>query len=508
MTAPDTHLPPAPPPPHPYVEIDLAESNVSLITGQSSTVPFSVSGFGEVTLSVDALPQGVTAAFDPEEMSFGEFSSARPVTLTLTAASDAVLGKAAIRVTASVGGGLPDSASVSINTQAVGQVRPSYLLLNVVYAPPGTNGGRSSSQVVYGSGSTTGTTDSTSNSFKAGVDVTASAGFNIGVVNLGVSADFTASQTSGDTSSISINKNPSNQITVPGPAEDGINHGHDMFYLWLNPLLNVTMDGEGTIAWAIAVDGPDMDIQYVYAEQLQDPSKLSPGVAKKLADAGLTKADYAQILACYPFSSGNPAIDPNRFVPTMHSFPYEPPLTAADPVPTMTYTQTSATTATNSQQVQNQYGVSASVSAGIQAFYNAQLKVTGSLQWTNTSTSTQTTGSSQSASVTVGGPAFGYTGPTDVLVYWDTVFSSFMFAFATETPAASGTLTDTAGNPIPYKALTLSTGERTLSTFTDARGEYRFYGAAQGQGTISVDRQEFAVTLAPHQPSTTLRVTT
>jgi hypothetical protein len=33
------------------------------------------------------------------------------------------------------------------------------------------------------------------------------------------------------------------------------------------------------------------------------------------------------------------------------------------------------------------------------------------------------------ASVAVGGPAYGYTGPTNVLVYWDTIYSSFMFAF-------------------------------------------------------------------------------
>ena len=30
---------------------------------------------------------------------------------------------------------------------------------------------------------------------------------------------------------------------------------------------------------------------------------------------------------------------------------------------------------------------------------------------------------------TVGGPSFNYTGPTNILVYWDSVYHSFMFAF-------------------------------------------------------------------------------
>jgi hypothetical protein len=113
----------------------------------------------------------------------------------------------------------------------------------------------------------------------------------------------------------------------------------------------------------------------------------------------------------------------------------------------------------------------------------------------------------QSASVTIGGPAFGYTGPTDVLVYWDTVFGSFMFAFATGTPAASGALTDSAGTPIAYNALTLTSGGQTLSTFTGPNGQYHFYGAAQGQGTITVDDQEFAVAVGPDQPARTLQLT-
>lgn len=491
----------------PKIVIEPAETSVSISSGQSATVDFTlvrVNDDSGVSLSVGPLPPGITAALSPQSLPSSPAS--QRFSLTLRAAPDVAPAQATIKVMA--GSGV--AAFVGINAKASGTARPSYQILTVVYAPPGTNGGKSSSQVVYDNGSATGTKNSTSSSFKSGVDVSVQAGVDIGIVNLGASGEFTASQTSGDTTSVSINKSSTYQITVPGSSEDGISHGHDIFYLWLNPLLNVTIDDQNNITWDIGVDGMTMHIQYVYADWLQNPSLMqqdAPGVATALADAGITTADYAQILACDPFSSGNTAIDPSRFVPTTFSFPYEPPLTAKDPVPTTTYRQTSATTVDVTQEVQNQYGVSVSVSAGIKTPFSAQLKVSGSLQWTNTSTSTGSTGSSQSASVTVGGPAFGYTGPTDVLVYWDTVYNSFMFAFATEAPDASGTLTDSAGNPIPNKTLTLTTSSRTLSTFTDSHGEYRFYGAAQGQGTISVDNHEFAVAVGRSESSTVLRVT-
>ncbi len=116
--------------------------------------------------------------------------------------------------------------------------------------------------------------------------------------------------------------------------------------------------------------------------------------------------------------------------------------------------------------------------------------------------------SSQSASVTVGGPAFGYTGPSDdVLVYCDTVYNSFMFAFPTEPPAASGTLTDHLGKPAAHQPVTLAIGPHKLTTFTDARGEYRFYSSLSGQGKVSVEGKDFPVPVGHGAPKSSLRLT-
>jgi hypothetical protein len=481
-------------------------TSITVISGQSVTVTFSV----EVNTSVDlvrigvrSVPAGVICALSPQFLP----ESGSDFFLTLTAAEDVTPAEATINIGLLLPPrGFSAIATVAVNVLASGQVLPTYQILTMLYAPPGTNGGRSSSQVSYASGSTTGTTDSISHSFKDGLDVNASVGGALGSVKLGASADFSASKTGTTTSQVSINKGINNQINDPGPSADGIDHGHDVFYLWLNPLLNVTIDHLGKIAWEIGVNGQEMLIQYVYVEWLQNPSLMPPGVAQALTVAGLTMADYAQILACNPFSSGDTAIDPNRFVPITHSFPYEPPAKASDTVPTSTQTLTSATTTTNTQQVQTQYGVSVTVSAGFHLIWDDSLKITASLQWTNTSTSTQTTGSTQQASVTIGGPAFGYTGPTDVLVYWDTIYLSFMFAFATESPSASGAVIDSGGNPVPNQAMTLAVGSITLSTFTDSRGQYNFYGAQPGRGTVTVESQKFPVAVGEGEPSPTLRL--
>lgn len=388
-----------------------------------------------------------------------------------------------------------------------GTMRPRYQVLSLIYAPPGTNGGKSTSVVNYGSGSATGAATSTSSSFKAGVEVSTSGGVDIGIVKLGASGQFSYSKTTTDTSSYEIRKSQNSEIRIPGPGKDGIDHDHDQFVIWLNPLVNVAVDPQNHVLWAPGVDGPTMLLQYVYAGWLKDPSTMPAGVRQELDHAGLTPADYAQILALDPFASGATAVDPGRFLPTTHSFPYIPPYSAADSVPTFTDTLQSTVTTSSSHSVQTQYAASITVSAGIKVLFDSMLKVTGSLQWTNTSTTSSSASSTQSASVTIGGPAFGYGGPTDVLVYWDTVYSSFLFAFPSEPPSASGALVDPQGRAIAHKALTLTAGGHTRTTFTDHHGQYRFYGVPAGQGTVTVAGRSFTTPTGPHTSPTTLHLT-
>jgi hypothetical protein len=388
------------------------------------------------------------------------------------------------------------------NQPQTGSARLPYVVLFVLYAPPGANGGKSGSSVDYGNGSTTGATTNLSQSFKAGVSINASAGL---VGNQG-SVTVSASTQTTDSASLDIKKTATFDISVGGPPADGIDHSKDRIYLWLNPLLTFTIDPENNLNWQLGAAGPTMIIQYLEVAWLKNPALIPAGVQQQLTAAGVKPADYANILQTNPFASGAAAIDSNRFLPTSQSFPYEPPDSASDPVPVQKYVQTNTVTNTATHTVQTQYGVSLSAEGGFNlGVIKASLKVTDTFEWTNTSTSTTTNGSSQSATVAVGGPAVGYTGPTDVLVYWDTVYNSFMFAFPAVAASVSGVLMDKLGKPVPHTAVTLSSGPHTFKTFTDSKGRYRFYGAPAGQVKIAAVQEEF--TLAAGKTSTTLQLT-
>jgi hypothetical protein len=394
------------------------------------------------------------------------------------------------------GGGDNINVAQASNYDVIGTGRPRYKVLALIYSPPGTNGGKASSYVEYGTSSTTGTTTSTSASFKDGVDVTASVGVNLPVVKLGASGEFSASKTTTNTDTLDIKKTTTTTIRVTGPAEDGINHDHDLFYLWLNPLINLDLDPENNIVWSLVVDGPTMNLQYVYVGWLKNPATMPPGVASELKSAGLTAQDYQEILALNPFTQVtemiHPYVDLSRYLPTTQSFPYIPPLTANDPVATLTDTISDTVTISRAHSIQTQYSVSMSLSAsfgGDKDLLSGSLKADGSLTWTDTSTTTSTNSSTQSATVSVGGPAFGYSGPTDVLVYWDCIYNSFLFAFPAVPPFHSGTLVGEAGKALAGRMVSLKLNGHTYQTYTDANGAYRFYDAVgravAGHGTLA-----------------------
>ncbi len=398
---------------------------------------------------------------------------------------------------------------------ATGTMQPKYYILTVLYAPPGMNGGSAVSSVLgnvvssvnYSSGSSTGTTTSISSSFKDGISIEASAEFNIGIYKLGGGAQFNASTTTSDQSSETITSSTTFTQNVPGPGEDGINHDHDMFVLMLNPLVGVAIYPGNIMQWTMGVNGPVMNIQFPYVGWLKDPSTMPPGVKQQLDAAGLTAADYTQILAANPFAQGATAIDPNRFLATPQTYPYQPPFSASDPVFTNTITLQNAVNVADTHTVQNQHSVSVSVSAGIEIpVFKASLKVTGSLEWTSTNAYGTSSTSTQTAAATVGGPAFGYSGPTDVVVYWDTLYSSFLFAFPSEPPTASGTLVDAAGKAVANQAVTLTVGGHTFKTFTNSQGQYRFYGAPAGQGSLAASGQNIALTVGAGAAPPTLRL--
>ena len=386
---------------------------------------------------------------------------------------------------------------------ATGTLAPKYYILTLLYAPPGTNGGKSSSIVDYSSGSSTGTTTTASSAFKSSFTVSAS----VGIADDSLSAQFDSSTTTTDQSSENITKSQTYDIKEPGPGEDGINHDHDVFLLMLNPLMTVNVYPGNNVLWTMGVNGQTMNLQEVYVGWLKSPSTMPAGVKQELDAAGLTAADYAQILSTNPFANGATTIDPNRFLATTQTFPYEPPFSSTDPVVPISVTVQNSSTSGSSVSVQTQYEVSVTVSAGFNIdIFKATLKDTDTFQWTNTNTLGLTTTVSQSAAATVGGPAFGYSGPTDVLVYWDTIYNSFMFAFPTQPPAAAGRLLNATGAAVANAPVALTAGGHTFKTFTNAKGQYRFYGTPAGPATFAANGKTFTISVGGTAELPTLRL--
>jgi hypothetical protein len=306
------------------------------------------------------------------------------------------------------------------NPLATGTARPKYYVLTVLYAPPGTAGastaGTSNSLVDYGSMSSTGTTTTIASSIKEGLSL------QFGTEKEGLQFNF--SDTTTDSSSIAIQKAETFDIKLPGPAADGIDHNRDVFVLLLNPLLTVAEFPGDNVQVAMGVDGPTMNIQYVYAGWLNGLVPMAPGVNQQLDAAGLDPAtDYQQILSTNPFSGGSTVIDGDRFAALPESFAYEPPYSKADAPWVATYTVQNTTTATTTVTVE--YTVGATIAVQITKLFNLGASVT----FTSTNTTATTDTTTETASVTVGGPSFGYTGSTEILVYWDSVYHSFMFAY-------------------------------------------------------------------------------
>jgi hypothetical protein len=95
---------------------------------------------------------------------------------------------------------VPGLLPIRVICPLAGTLHPSYDLLTILYAPPGTNGGHATSSVDYGSGSSAGMTTSASSAFGTNIDVKAelSGGFFGGSTT--VSADFGAAVDSTDRS--------------------------------------------------------------------------------------------------------------------------------------------------------------------------------------------------------------------------------------------------------------------------------------------------------------------
>jgi hypothetical protein len=370
-----------------------------------------------------------------------------------------------------------------------GSLDPRYYVLHVVYAPPGTAGSGTKSSVTYASGSTLGTEVNTKSSFRSEVSVTASAHL-FGFADLSVSSGYAA--TSASDKGLQVSKGNTIQIAAFGGSADGINHDDDVIYLWLNPRVNVFSVGND-VKWTLGVNGTEMDIQFVSVGQLKGLSPIADGILREFAAHNVSTADFPAILAQDAFANGVTNIDPSRFVETTTSVPYEPPLTPGGLPHPFTVTITNQVRASQTSTNTNEYkvGVTASVGSPL----TAKLAVSTQFTWTNSSSSTSSTTSTESASLTVTGPSFGYTGPTNLRVYYDTLYDSFVFVPIVLPASVSGIVLNQSGQPMVHQPVTISVNRVQHHTVTGLDGEFRFFNVPRGTGDLKVNNATQSVTI-------------
>jgi hypothetical protein len=362
---------------------------------------------------------------------------------------------------------VPDAGFGTATLQPIsGHINPKYVVLAVTYAPPG-----SQSNVNYGESTLLGNSTSVADSsnFQSSIKVSLTANTGVGIIGLKGTTTYSYAQGWTDeqdtSSSISMNKTTQTAEVVRGPASLlGVNHDYDVIWLWLNPLsLFDVLPGPNSVTWTgyayDANDIPDMDVYPVYAGYLNGhfaiPSNVAAVLARTWASVyqwgpgerpGLTAQDFAAILATDPFSdpsytvsvpAGSFTSSDGRFTVTGNqNISYVPPPPGGNPI-TQNYIESYATTDTTGQgskhTLQVAWSLDQSISASFGPHFIASLTVATQYSrtqtWTHQWSTTRTSTTSQSASLSVTGPAASdnYTGPTEFVVYQDNVFGTFMF---------------------------------------------------------------------------------
>ncbi|MDQ6625138.1 MAG: carboxypeptidase-like regulatory domain-containing protein, partial [Verrucomicrobiota bacterium] len=134
-------------------------------------------------------------------------------------------------------------------------------------------------------------------------------------------------------------------------------------------------------------------------------------------------------------------------------------------------------------------GFSAQAGLGFAGLLNTTLRATGNWSWTNSDTRSGSSGTISSATVTVGGPAFGYQGPTEMAVYYDVLYRTFLITpLPSAPPSLSGVVNLTSGKPARGKEVLVVAKGRKYRTFTNAKGEYRIHGNLSGPIQLQVGR--------------------
>lgn len=197
----------------------------------------------------------------------------------------------------------------NVTLTANSAIRPKFVVLSVVYAPPGNSNGSASvgahNTVNYGTSTQLGTSTTLTNTIKQGVgfSVTTSFGINIPTpIGSFSNTDTTTSSTTfsqeqDTTQSIAVTKLSTYGATENAPPTPGLNHDFDTIYVWLNPVFPVSIVN-GVLTWTGYEYDPndqnspnDMEIVQLTVGQLKGIQTIPEQTTDFFPEAGLPPED-------------------------------------------------------------------------------------------------------------------------------------------------------------------------------------------------------------------------
>ncbi len=309
---------------------------------------------------------------------------------------------------------------------------PNFYTTHVVYAVPGKG-----SSCSYTAGNSYGSTTSLTESFMGSVSVTTA---SIGKFLIFGEGGFSLTQGhdwgSTTTTQTDIAGSYSNTYKKNGD-QDYIDHDDDEIWFLVAPVINVTITpANGTkpqiVHWEFSPGQPQTTFEtYARVGWLRNPSSMPTGQKLILDSNGITSAFYPELLKADPFVGGvgpNPAIDPARFV-FVKSDPYLPPLQPGYSTNPISDTFSRSVTNSTTQMTSSTWSSSITLKGNVDFFslLSFSLQVQSKFTWTSSSNTKTSTTDSTSESITIQGPSYGYTGPTLVRIYEDTIWKTYFF---------------------------------------------------------------------------------
>jgi hypothetical protein len=337
-----------------------------------------------------------------------------------------------------------------------GFVNPKYKIVGIAYTVPGKQ-----SYVKYTNTTMLGTSTSTSSSFSTNVttsvSICGSTGSGVCGSNKGVAVTGTYTnsftQESDTSSSFAVNQTTSFVNQWSPLTDPGLDHGNDVVYVWVNPVVWFTLTsttGPAPIQWNgytydLADDSNNMEVIPLRLTELLNPSTIDSYTQGRLARVwaqpntdgsgpGITNQDLLNIAAQDPFSNPNYTVTigpdhqtttDNRFTQTTNQALFYTP--GANYQYGWSYTGTTTagkggkTTYSDGFSMEEKYEANFFV-AGLTYDWKQSTTFTWVDQWNDLTT--QMTG--QAATVSITGPTVPYTGPTEFNVFQDNVYGTFM----------------------------------------------------------------------------------